>query len=183
MRTYPNPGGGLARALRLLGALVWTVSCVCKAEAQERRYLFEVGAAGAYNTFGDSTDLKSAVGGLARIGVWLPLNFSLEAEGSTASPKSKTTDLGIRVKTISASVLYNLLLGARQSAYAKLGVGKTRYGKTPCVGQTICGSNNPVIAGLGFRIGLTPLLFVRAEGVRRFNKTSSDTGTRAQPST
>ena len=86
MRTYRFPGGGLARALRHLGALVLTISCISHAEAQERRYLFEVGASGAYQSFADSTHLGSGAGGLARIGVWLPLNFSLEAEGSIAKP-------------------------------------------------------------------------------------------------
>ena len=42
MRTYQNPGAGLARALRLSGLVVSTLCIVSLAQAQERRYLFEV---------------------------------------------------------------------------------------------------------------------------------------------
>jgi outer membrane protein OmpA-like peptidoglycan-associated protein len=177
MLTYRFPARGLARVLRLLGALVLSVSCLPAAQAQERRYLFEVGAAGAYHSFGDSTDLGSAAGGLVRAGVWLPLNISLEAEASFASPKSQTLDDGVSVKAFSASALYNLLLGSESWAYGKLGVGRTRYGKDPCVGRIICGTVYPLIAGLGFRVGLTPLVMLRGEGVMNFNRATSDTGT------
>jgi outer membrane protein OmpA-like peptidoglycan-associated protein len=177
MLTYRFPSGGLARVLRLLGALVLSLSFLPAAEAQERRYLFEVGAAGAYNSFGDSTDLGSAVGGLVRAGVWLPLNISLEGEASFTSPKSQTLDDGVSVKAFSASALYTLLLGSESWAYGKLGVSRTRYGKDPCVGRIICGTVYPLIAGLGFRVGLTPLVMLRGEGIVNFNRATSDTGT------
>ena len=177
MLTYRIPARGLARGLPLLGALMLSVSYLPAAQAQERRYLFEVGAAGAYHSFGDSTDLGGAVGGLARVGVWLPLNVSLEAEADLANPKSQTLDQGVKVKTFSASALYNVLLGSDSWAYGKLGVGTTRYGKDPCVGPTICGTVNPLIVGLGFRVGLTPLLMLRGEGTVNFNRATSDTGT------
>jgi outer membrane protein OmpA-like peptidoglycan-associated protein len=135
--------------------------------------LIEAGAAGAYHSFGDSTDLKSAVGGLVRLGVWLPLNISVEGEASFASPKSKTRDEGVSVKQYSISALYNVLLGSRSSAYGKLGVGTTRYGKDPCVARVICGKAYPVMLGLGFRLGLTPLLMLRGEGVADFSKTNT----------
>ena len=181
MLTYRIPARGLARGLPLLGALVLSVSYLPAAQAQDRRYLFEVGAAGAYNSFGDSTDLGGAVGGLARVGVWLPLNVSLEAEANIANPKSQTLDQGVKVRTFSASALYNLLLGSDSWAYAKLGVGTTRYGKDPCVGPTICGTVNPLIAGLGFRVGLTPVVMLRGEGLVNFNRATSDTGTPPRP--
>jgi outer membrane protein OmpA-like peptidoglycan-associated protein len=168
MRTYRFPGGGLARVLRLLGVLVLSLCYRTTAEAQERRYLFEVGAAGVYQSFGDSTALDGAVGGLGRLGVWLPLNFSAEVEGSIAKPKTKTTDVGVSVKTGSVSLLYNVLLGEKSSAFARLGYGGTRYGPGgDCVGTgaTICGTTSAFAVGLGARVGLTPLLMVRGEGV------------------
>ena len=163
MRTYPNPGGTLARALRLSGVLAWTLSCLSIAEAQERRNLFEVGGAGAYQSFADTTGLDGAFGGVGRIGVWLPLNFSVEAEGAVFTSNS------IGVKTGSGSVLYNVPIGAASWAYAKAGVGGTRYGATgnECnqgkyVGK-ICGPTTTFVIGLGGRVGLTPLLMVRGE--------------------
>jgi outer membrane protein OmpA-like peptidoglycan-associated protein len=177
MLTYRHPYGGLARVLLLLGALVCALGAAQDALAQERRYLFEVGAAGAYQSFGSSTDLGGAAGGLGRIGVWLPLNLSLEGEGSTSSPKAKTPNVGVGVKTFSISALYNLPLGTKTWGYGKLGVGTTRYGKDPCAGPTICGTAKPIITGIGFRLALTPLVMARVEGVVNFNKTTSDTGT------
>lgn len=176
MLTYRHPCGGLARVLLLLGALVYMPGLAHSVAAQERRYLFELGAAGAYQGFGSSTELGGAAGGLGRIGVWLPLNFSLEGEASTASPKAKDPAVGVGVKTLSVSALYNLPLGTKNWGYAKLGVGKTRYGKDPCTTPTICGTAKPIIAGIGFRLALTPLVMARAEAMMNFNKTTSDTG-------
>ena len=179
MLTYRFPSRGLARVLRLLGAVVLSLTCLRTAQAQERRYLIEAGVAGAYRAFGDSTDLKSGVGEILRLGVWLPLNISVEGQASFANPKSKTRDEGVSVKEFSVSGLYNVLLGSRSWAYAKLGVGTTRYGKDPCVGQVICGTVYPVIAGLGFRVGLTPSILLRGEGVVDINRATSDTGVTA----
>ena len=176
MLTYRHPHGGLARVLLLLGALVCSLASTRTAAAQERRYLFEVGAAGSYQGFGSSTNLGGAAGGLGRLAVWLPLNFSLEAEGSTATPKAKSPVVGVGVKTYSVSALYNLPLGTKTWAYGKLGVGKTRYGKDPCTLPTICGTAKPVFTGVGFRLALTPLVMARAEAMVNFNKTTSDTG-------
>jgi outer membrane protein OmpA-like peptidoglycan-associated protein len=175
MLTYCHPVRGLARVLPLLGIIVCTR--FVSGQAQERRYLFEVGAAGAYRSFGDSTDLGGAVGGLARAGVWLPLNISLEVDADFASPKSHQLDEGVSVKTYSVSALYNMPLGAENWAYGKLGVGTTRYGKDPCVGPTICGTVHPWIAGLGVRVGLTPVVMLRGEGVLNYNRATTDTGT------
>jgi outer membrane protein OmpA-like peptidoglycan-associated protein len=166
MLTYRFPTRGLARVLRLLGAVLLTASHLSTAEAQDRRYLFEVGAAGNYQAFGDSaiTDLKGALGVLGRIGIWLPYNFSLEAEGSIATPKTKSADQGVKVKTGFGSVLYNLPLGARSWAYGKLGYGGTRYSSPgSCPRQVICGTPHTFVVGLGFRIGLTPELLARVE--------------------
>ena len=179
MRTDRFPGGGLARALRHLGALLCTLASVSIAQAQERRYLFEVGAAGGYQSFARTpTGLDGSIGGLARIGVWIPLNFSLEAEGSIASPNS------IGVKTGSGSVLYNTRLGSGSWGYAKVGYGGTRYGgssEADCsqikYQGKICGTTTSFFAGLGVRIGLTPLLMLRAEGVIAPNRgTTLDRG-------
>jgi outer membrane protein OmpA-like peptidoglycan-associated protein len=162
MLTYRYPVRGLARVLLLLGAVLFTPGYVSRAEAQERRYLFEVGASGAYQSYGDTSDLSGSAGGLARIGVWLPLNLSVEAEGSVASPTARAANTGVNVKTGWGAVLYNVLLGTRNSAYAKLGVGGTKYGGD-CVGRRICGNTTTLVGGLGFRLGITPVVLLRTE--------------------
>jgi hypothetical protein len=140
-------------------------------QAQERRNLFEASAAGAYQSYGSTADLGSAFGGLLRIGLWLPLNFSVEAEGSTASAKANTTDIKVGVKTGSGSLLYNLPFGGRSWGYTKLGFGGTKYGgDCAAPGARICGTTTMFVAGLGFRIGLTPVLMLRGEGVIHPNR-------------
>jgi outer membrane protein OmpA-like peptidoglycan-associated protein len=179
MLTYQLPSRGLARVLRLLGALVLSLSSP-PAEAQERRYLFEAGAAGAYQSFADSTDLGGAGAGIGRLGFWLPLNFSVEAEGSIASAKTKTADDKVTVKWGGLSVLYNLPVGSRNWAYGKLGIGGTKYGPggDDCLtfGAKICGTTTTYQAGLGFRLGLSPTLMARAEAVIHPNRGSTTTG-------
>src|SRR5215208_318501 len=113
MLTYQSFTRGLARVLPLLGAVSCALSpLTSRVQAQERRHLFEIGIAGAYRSFGDSTDLGGAAGGLARAALWLPLNLSLEGEADFASPKSNALDQGVSVKTYSVSALYNMLLGS-----------------------------------------------------------------------
>jgi outer membrane protein OmpA-like peptidoglycan-associated protein len=179
MLTYRFPPGGQARVLRLLGVLVLTACWQRTAQAQERRYLFEAGAAAIYQSFGDSTDLGGSPGALLRLGFWLPANFSIEAEGSTASPDTHIGSVSVGVKTASISGLYNLLLGQNSWAYAKVGFGGTRYGEGgSCAssGRTICGTTTMFLAGLGFRMAFTPLLMGRAEALIYPNHGTSTTG-------
>lgn len=153
--------------LPLLGLLV-LAAFSSPALAQERRYLFEVGGAGSYHGYGSDAELGGSVGGLARVGIWLPLNFSVEVEGSIASPNAEQANTSIGVKTGWGAVLYNVLFGARNSAYAKLGIGGTDYGDTTaakCVGPRICGRTTTWVGGLGFRVGVTPVIMLRSEVV------------------
>jgi outer membrane protein OmpA-like peptidoglycan-associated protein len=163
MLTYRHPTRGLARVLLLLGVLM----CIrmAPAAAQERRYLFEVGAAGAYQSYGGVTKLGASPGGLARVGVWLPLNFSVEAEGAISSSDT------VGVKTGSVSALYNLLLGTTTWGYVKAGFGGTRYGGSgsdcnqPKFVGKICGTTTTFLAGLGVRIPISQMFLFRGEGV------------------
>ena len=176
MRTYPHPVRGRAEGLRLLACLALLVACAHPAAAQQRKYLVELGAAGAYQSFDNATDLGSAPGGLARIGVWLPLNFSLELEGGFASPKTDTGDEGVSVKTFSGSALYNIMVGNSSSFYLKAGLGSTKYGSscpsTANPGDPICGSSGALLAGLGFRAAVTPTIMIRTEGL--YNRNSAE---------
>ncbi len=175
MRTYPNPGAGLARALRLSGLLVWTLLSLSRAEAQERRYLFEVGAAVGYLGFGETADLSGKLGGFGRIGVWLPYNFSIEGEGFVSSPDAKSADVPVKATGAFAALLYNQFLGGNSWGYAKFGFGQTKYGGE-CVGQRICGTTSTLLAGVGTRIALTPILLLRAEAALYPNR-----GTTTEP--
>jgi len=177
MRTYPYPIGGWAGGLRLLAGLALLAPCLRPCAAQQRKYLVEVGAAGSYESFDNATDLGGAAGGTGRLGVWLPLNFSVEVEGAFASPKTQSNNVGVSVKTIAGSALYNVLIGASNSLYLKAGVGSTKYGSS-CPGTAvavapICGSSTGLVGGLGFRVGVTPTVMVRGEGLLVRNKSKA----------
>jgi outer membrane protein OmpA-like peptidoglycan-associated protein len=150
--------------------LGWTSSGL----AQDRRYLVEIGAAGAYQSFDKVTDLGGAAGGVGRVGVWLPLHFSLELEGAFSSPKTQTGEaVGVSVKTFAASALYNFLIGSASSVYLRLGGGGTKYGgdcPTSTSSRVICGSSGALLAGVGVRAAINPLFMVRGEGVFNHNR-------------
>src|ERR687889_550911 len=114
MLTYPADFRVLTRGLLLLSAVTAAfVFLMPSAQAQERRYLFEVGAAGALQSYNnDNTGIDGSFGVLGRLGVWLPLNFSAEVEGSLAKPEGF-----FNVKVGSASLLYNVLLGSTTWGY------------------------------------------------------------------
>jgi outer membrane protein OmpA-like peptidoglycan-associated protein len=173
MRTYRLAAGRPSWLPDVLVALALLFGSTTAGGAQDRRYLVEVGAAGAYQSFADVTDLNGAVGGVGRLGLWLPLHFSVELEGSFASPKTQNGDVGVSVKTFAASALYNFLIGSASSVYLRLGGGGTKYGSdcpTGTSSRIICGSSGALLAGAGVRAAINPLLMVRGEGVLNHNR-------------
>lgn len=120
-------------------------------------------------SFSDSTDLKTGAGGLLRFGVWLPFKVSLEAEGTLLKPKTKSASVGVDVKAISGSVLYNVILGRNNSIYIKAGIGSTTYGSNCPTTGIICGTGTTWLGGAGFRVGITPTIMARAEGTLNRN--------------
>lgn len=174
MRTYPHPVGGWAGGLRLLAGLALLVACVHPAAAQQRNYLVELGAAGAYQSFDSELGLGGSAGGIGRVGIWLPLHFSLEAEGLFASPKTDVGSTSVSVRNIGVSGLYNFLVGTSNSVFLKAGVGSTKYGST-CpnnASNLACGSSTALLAGAGFRIGVTPTIMVRTDGMLLRNRSA-----------
>jgi len=159
---FMNPLRGVALALLASLALPHLATA-------QRRYFVELGAAGAAMSFSDTTDLKAGAGGLGRLGFWLPFKLSLEGEGTFLKPKTKSASTGVNVKSISGSVLYNFIVGRNNSIYLKTGVGSITYGSNCQSGSgIICGTATMWLGGGGFRVGLGPVVMVRAEGV--FNR-------------
>ena len=146
--------------------------------AQQRKYLVELSAAGAYQSFDSDTQLDGAPGGVGRVGLWLPLNFSVEVEGGFSSPNSKTGDKSVSVKTFGVSALYNFLIGSRQLVLPEGGrwhrpstAGAARSVASP--DDPICGSSGALLGGAGFRVGLTPTILARVEGLYNRNKSKA----------
>src|SRR3712207_4362101 len=90
MRTYRCGSRGLARGLRSLCALVLLLPLGHAAEAQQRRYLVELGAGGTVQSYGSETLAKGSFGGFGRVGLWLPYNFSVELQAAFAGTEAET---------------------------------------------------------------------------------------------
>ena len=145
--------------------------------AQQRRYLVEVGGGAAYTSFDSETNLDAGMGGIARVGVWLPYRLSLEGEVGYASPSS-TVGPGWRVTTLSAALLGNYPLGMRNSFYGKVGYGTSSYDSNLCPVTPLgpCNSTGQWLGGLGIRFGVTETVMVRAEGVGSYASGRSTVG-------
>jgi outer membrane protein OmpA-like peptidoglycan-associated protein len=173
MRTYRFDPRAAARGVRHARALLLLLSLGSGAtalEAQQSRYLVELGAGGLYQSFDAVSKLGSTFGGLGRVGVWLPYNFSLEGEGAFVSASTDPGNVDVSVRTLSASVLYNIFLGNRAWAHLRLGGGNTSYGDDCPPGPVICGSSGALLIGAGMRVGLTPDLLVRGDLLMSRNK-------------
>src|SRR5688572_8999145 len=173
MRTYRFDPRAAARGVRHARALLLLLSLGSGAsalEAQQSRYLVELGAGGLYQSFDAVSKLGSTFGGLGRVGVWLPYNFSVEGEGAFVSASTDPGNVDVSVRTLSASVLYNIFLGNRAWAHLRLGGGNTSYGDDCPPGPVICGSSGALLIGAGMRVGLTPDLLVRGDLLMSRNK-------------
>ncbi len=167
MRTYQR------LAALALAALTLTASPV---RAQQRRYLIEVGGAGAYMTFDQATNLQSAFGGAGRLGIWLPLRLSVEGEAVFTSPRTTSGGLSWTARTISGSLLANLAIGNTSSAFLRAGYGSTMYKTCTSVsvpGSGPCGRSGVIIGGAGFRLGVTPTVMLRLDGITSLTKVTS----------
>lgn len=135
--------------------------------AQQRRYLVEVGAAGSFLDFDGKTDLKSAPGGVGRLGIWLHRNLSVEGEAGFYGAHPQLSDDSWHVRVLGASLLGNLPLGARNSLFLRAGYASTHYSSDRCPLTFLgpCGSSGGVIGGIGARVGITPTMMFRLEGI------------------
>jgi outer membrane protein OmpA-like peptidoglycan-associated protein len=179
MRTYRHHSRGLARGLLLLCALALPPSLGSDLAAQERRFLVELGAGALYQSFDADTKLNSTMGGVGRLGVWLPYNFSVEAEALLGGPDSEAPDSSLSLRTLIASILYNVPLGGNSWFHLKAGGGSSRFkAPDPCRPVTagapaiICGSSPALVAGAGLRVGVTPLLLVRGDASLTRNRSN-----------
>lgn len=160
MRTY------LQRALLAAGALLLLAA---PANAQRRRYLLELSAGGAYMSFDKATNLHPAFGGVGRLGLWLPLNLSIEGEALLTSPSTTVNGFGWSARFFSGSLLENISIGSASSFFLRAGYGSSKYDSDRCSGVSFvdigpCGSTPILIGGLGFRMAITPVLMARFDG-------------------
>ena len=179
MRTYRYGSRGPARGLRQVCALALLLLLGSSLQAQERRYLVELGAGGVYQTFDELTNLGSALGYMGRVGLWLPAHFSVEGEVSIAPAKTDPGEVSVNVRSLSAFLLYNVPLGKESWAHLRLGGGSTKYGD-PCPpvslpNRTICDWSGALLAGAGVRVGIASELMVRGDLMLTRNKSKQGT--------
>ncbi|HEU4699077.1 MAG TPA: OmpA family protein [Gemmatimonadales bacterium] len=143
-------------------------------------YRFELSGAGTYARFNQVTNLGPGWGGTARLGFWLPLNFSVEAEGSYLHSTARSTAVtggvtaGYGVTSLGGALLYNLPLGPRNFLFLKGGYNSTRYSSArcnepvvpvgPCAAEGGAAKTGAVLGGAGLRLGLSDLVMARLEG-------------------
>ncbi|MGH7518452.1 MAG: OmpA family protein [Gemmatimonadales bacterium] len=140
--------------------------------AQQRRYLVELGVAGALTSFDDTTNYRTGYGGTGRLGVWLPLRFSLEIEGTHSRAKIEARDTTVGITSFNGSLLYNIPLASRNFVHLRAGLGSIDYGECPTSAgpdDGACGSAATWTAGIGFRVGITPAVLIRADGLVQRN--------------
>jgi hypothetical protein len=157
------------RLMRWLCVALLVSTVVGTAEAQERRYLIELGAAGGYASFGDATLLKGSAGVLARAAFWTPFHVSLEAEVGLFSPSTRSgADWSAR--SIGGSALYNVGIGRSSTVFVRAGYASMSYDSDLCTGVPprslfgACGSSGAVTGGVGARLGLGEAIMLRADG-------------------
>jgi outer membrane protein OmpA-like peptidoglycan-associated protein len=169
MRTYLRGSHPLARGVRLFCALALLTALGSTVEAQERRYLLELGAGVHRQSFDEATGFESAIGGVGRVGFWLPKNFSVELEGVFVGSEANDISQGAGdsvasrpVRIFSGSVLYNILIARNAWAHLKLGGGTTDHGDSTSSGL-LSGRSGTILAGAGLRMGITPDLLARGD--------------------
>lgn len=157
------------RLVRWLALALFVAAGTQSAEAQDRRYLIELGAAGGYTSFGDATLLDGSAGALARLGFWTPFNLSVEAEAGFFSPSTRSgADWSAR--SISGSLLYNIGIGSSSTVFLRAGYAAMSYDSDLCTGTPprslfgACGSSGSLTGGVGARIGLSQTIMLRADG-------------------
>ncbi len=157
------------RLVRWVSVAVLLVAGTSNADAQDRRYLIELGAAGGYTSFGDATLLEGSAGGLARAGFWTPFNVSVEAEVGLFSPTARS-GAGWSARSIGGSLLYNVGIGSSSTVFLRAGYASMSYDSDLCTGTPprslfgACGSSGALTGGAGARFGLSQTIMLRADG-------------------
>lgn len=163
---FTTPRFGAASLLVSLTFLSVTATPIA---AQQRRYLLEVGAAGAYTSFDNQTNLDPAFGFVGRAAVWLPFRVSIEGEAGFASTSARTGQ-SWNAKEFSGSLLYNFGFGSASTAFLRAGYGVVSYDSDSCIGTPprslfgACGSSGALVGGIGARVGLSQTIMLRVEG-------------------
>jgi len=149
-------------SLALLGA--------APAAAQEAGQL-ELGVVGLWHNKTVLVDGLRGFGGGARLGIWLPLNFSIEGEADLTSltnwapPAARFTMLHL-----SGSLLYNVPIGGG-SIYFRGGYGKLRASAACRIHALPCPTFGAATGAAGFRIPLSGAVSLRGEGMLRSRTT------------
>jgi OmpA family protein/thrombospondin type 3 repeat protein len=170
MRTY------LQRVLLAAGAILIVAT---PASAQRRRYLLELSAGGTYMSFDNATNLHGAFGGAARLGLWLPLNLSIEGEALITRPSTTVNGFGWNARFFSGSLLENISIGSASSFFIRAGYGTSKYDSDRCdIGVSFvdigpCGSTPVLLGGLGFRMAISPTIMIRVDGAVNHSTSTS----------
>lgn len=125
----------------------------------------EVSVLGVWHNKTTTIDALRGVGGGARVGVWLPMNFELEGQIDVTNPRQSISETQLRLIHAAGSLLYNVPVGGG-SAYLRGGYGKLRPNCAIGVAP-YCYSHGAFTAAAGFRAPIKSALQFRAEAMVR----------------
>jgi outer membrane protein OmpA-like peptidoglycan-associated protein len=168
-----------ARALRLTAILA--LAAATPLVAQQRRYLLEVNASGGYVGFDDKTNLGGGAGAIGRLGIWLLRNLSVEGEFGYFAPKSDLTKASWSATVFGGAAVGNLPIGSSTSVFLRAGYGSISFDSDNCIGVPprsifgACGSSGVILGGAGVRVGLTPTVLLRVEGLLSHSSSGGNT--------
>ncbi len=181
MRTYPHPARGWAGGLRLLASLALLVACARPGAAQQRKYLVELGAAGAYQSFDTRLGLDGAPGrswparrlAAAQLSPWRP-------RGSSRKPKTN-----VRRRVVSVEDLRRLRPSTISWWAPRTRRSSRRAAARPSTGATARATRSrgdrPAAAAArssaapASASAITPTVMIRADGMLQRNKSKEHT--------
>jgi Thrombospondin type 3 repeat len=103
----------------------------------------------------------------ARIGVWLPKGFEIEAQLDRTQPTNWASGGGYGLLNVGGAALYNYRLPSGASIYGRVGYSKLNASAVCRIQGFPCNTFGSTNFSLGARVPLSGLALVRAEGMVR----------------
>ncbi len=125
----------------------------------------ELSAVGVWHTKSTTMDGLRGFGAGARIGVWLPKHFELEAQVDLTNQSQSLVAGRFYLFYVGGNLIYNVPVGS-SSAYLKGGLGHLE--PSGCVIRSLlCPGHNVFLGAAGFRAPVAPGFHLRAEAMIR----------------
>ncbi|MEO8453107.1 MAG: outer membrane beta-barrel protein, partial [Gemmatimonadota bacterium] len=136
----------------------------------------EAGIAALWHNKIKPVDALSGFGGTARLGLWLPARFSVEAQIEATSPKNEAARNRFTLLYYSGSLLYNIPTGESGSVYLRAGYGLYKPSSDCTYLSLQCNQFGAATAAFGVRVPIGGAVNIRGEVFGRNRSTYDYTG-------